>query len=49
VPELTIQDHAYSCSRTHLIGLAVAQSPILVTTIALEWLCKRGCEAMLTY
>ena len=29
-------------------GWAVAQSPILVTTITLERLCKRGYEAMLT-
>jgi len=30
-------------------GWAVAQSPILVTTITLERLRKRGYEAMLTY
>jgi hypothetical protein len=29
-------------------GWAVAQSPILGTTITLERLCKRGYEAMLT-
>jgi len=29
-------------------GWAVAQSPILVTTITLNRLCKRGYEAMLT-
>jgi RNA-directed DNA polymerase len=42
------QDHAYSWSRTRMGGWAVAQSPILVTTITLERLCKRGYEAMLT-
>ncbi len=41
-------DHAYSWSRTRMGGWAVAQSPILVTTITLERLCKRGYEAMLT-
>ena len=30
-------------------GWAVAQSPILVTTITLERLRKRGYEAMVTY
>ncbi|MCX6236126.1 MAG: group II intron reverse transcriptase/maturase [Bacteroidia bacterium] len=43
------QDHAYSWSRTRMGGWAVAQSPILVTTITLERLRKRGYEAMLTY
>ncbi len=33
----------------HEGGWAVAQSPILVTTITLERLRKRGYEAMLTY
>jgi len=42
------QDHAYSWSRTRMGGWAVAQSPILVTTITLNRLCKRGYEAMLT-
>jgi len=43
------QEHAYSWSRTRMGGWAVAQSPILVTTITLERLCKRGYEAMFTY
>ena len=42
------QDLAYSWSRTRMGGWAVAQSPILVTTITLNRLCKRGYEAMLT-
>lgn len=42
------QEHAYSWSRTRKGGWAVAQSPILVTTITLERLRKRGYEAMLT-
>ena len=43
------QEHAYSWSRTRMGGWAVAQSPILVTTITLERLRKRGYEALLTY
>jgi group II intron reverse transcriptase/maturase len=43
------QEHAYSWSRTRMGGWAVAQSPILVTTITLVRLRKRGYEAMLTY
>ena len=42
-------DHAYQWSRTRMGGWAVAQSPILVTTVTLERLRKRGYEAMLTY
>jgi len=42
------QEHAYSWSRTRMGGWAVAQSPILVTTITLERLRRRGYEAMLT-
>ncbi|MCK9401121.1 MAG: hypothetical protein M0Q51_14160 [Bacteroidales bacterium] len=41
-------DHAYAWSRTRKGGWAVAQSPILVTTITLERLSKRGYVAMLT-
>ena len=41
------QNHAYSWSRTRMGGWAVAQSPILVTTITLDRLRKRGYEAML--
>ena len=40
-------EHAYSWSRTRKGGWAVAQSPIMVTTITLERLRKRGYEAML--
>ena len=40
---------AYQWSRTRMGGWAVAQSPILGTTITLERLCKRGYESMLTY
>ena len=42
------QNHAYAWSRTRMGGWAVAQSPILGTTITLERLRKRGYEAMLT-
>jgi RNA-directed DNA polymerase len=41
------QNHAYAWSRTRKGGWAVAQSPILVTTITLKRLQKRGYEAML--
>jgi len=40
---------AYQWSRSRMGGWAVAQSPILGTTITLERLRKRGYEAMLTY
>ncbi len=40
-------NHAYSWSRTRKGGWAVAQSPILGTTITLNRLQKRGYEAML--
>jgi len=43
------QEHAYSWSRTRMGGWAVAQSPILVTTITLERLRKRGYEALLSH
>jgi len=43
------QNHAYSWSRTRKGGWAVAQSPIMVTTITLERLRKRGYESMLDY
>lgn len=39
--------HAYQWSRTRKGGWAVAQSPILATTITLERLGKRGYESML--
>jgi group II intron reverse transcriptase/maturase len=41
------QNHAYAWSRTRKGGWAVAQSPILVTTITLKRLEKRGYVAML--
>ena len=40
---------AYAWSRTRMGGWAVAQSPILVTTVTMERLIKRGYESMLTY
>ena len=43
------KDDAYSWSRTRMGGWAVAQSPILVTTITLDRLHKRGYEAMLIH
>lgn len=43
------QTNAYKWSRTRMGGWAVAQSPILVTTITMERLCKRGYESMLSY
>jgi hypothetical protein len=43
-------DHLCSWSRTRVGGGAVAQSPILVTTITLRCLTKRGyCQFMLAY
>jgi group II intron reverse transcriptase/maturase len=41
--------HAYAFSRTRKGGWRVAQSPIMITTITLERLRKRGYEAMLDY
>lgn len=41
--------HAYVWSRTRKGGWAVAQSPILGTTITLERLRKRGYQSMLEY
>lgn len=40
---------AYAWSRTRMGGWAVAQSPILGTTITLERLVRRGYESMLSY
>lgn len=40
---------AYAWSKTGMGGWAVAQSPILVTTITLERLARRGYESMLSY
>ena len=42
-------EQAYQWSRTRMGGWAVAQSPILGTTITLERLRKRDYEALLTY
>ncbi len=41
------QGQAYAWSRSRMGGWAIAQSPILVTTITLERLRKRGYESML--
>lgn len=43
------QDHAYAWSRTRKGGWAVAQSPILITTITLSRLRRKGYESMLAY
>ena len=40
---------AYAWSRTRMGGWAVAQSPILVTTITVKRLIKRGYESMFSY
>jgi hypothetical protein len=40
---------SYPWSRTKMGGWAAAQSPILVTTITLEKLRKRGYESMVDY
>lgn len=42
-------DHAYQWSRTRMGGWAVAQSPILITTITVERLMKRGYKPLLPY
>ena len=43
------QDHAYAWSRTRKGGWAVAQSPILGTTITLKRLAKKGYESLLEH
>ena len=43
------QEHAYAWSRTRKGGWAVAQSPILITTVTLNRLGKRGYVAMLDF
>ncbi len=43
------RDHAYAWSRTRKGGWAVAQSPILITTITLSRLRRKGYEPMLSY
>lgn len=42
-------EHAYSHSRSRMGTWAIACSPILLTTITVERLQKRGYESMLTY
>jgi len=42
-------EHAISWSRTRMGGWATAQSPILVTTITLKRLTKRGYQSSLDY
>ena len=42
-------DHAYQWSRTRMGGWAVAQSPILLTTITLERLRTERSELMSTF
>ncbi len=42
-------DHAYQWSRSRKGGWAIAQSPILNTTVTLERLVKRGYEAAITH
>ena len=43
------QGDAYAWSRTRMGGWAVAQSPILRTTITIERLQRRGYESFLNY
>jgi RNA-directed DNA polymerase len=43
------KDHAYAWSRTRKGGWAVAQSPILGTTITLKRLAKKGYESLLEH
>ena len=42
-------NHTYAWSRTRKGGWAIAQSPILTTTITLERLAKRGYVSLLDY
>jgi len=44
-----VKDRAYAYSRTRMGGWAVAQSPILRTTVTLSRLRRRGYESMLSY
>jgi group II intron reverse transcriptase/maturase len=43
------EGQAYSWSRTRMGGWAVAQSPILITTVTLQRLKQRGYESLLDY
>jgi len=42
-------DHAYQWSRSRMGGWAIAQSPILNTTITVAKLTQRGYESLLTH
>ena len=42
-------EHAYAWSRSRMGGWAIAQSPILRTTITIDRLVKRGYEALITW
>jgi len=46
---LVDKDHVYAWSRTRMRGWRVEQSPVLVTTITLKRLQKKGYESMLDY
>jgi hypothetical protein len=48
-PELSVTSIADGWSRTRMGGWAVAQSPILGTTITLNKLAKRGYQSLLSY
>ncbi|KKL90699.1 hypothetical protein LCGC14_1902100, partial [marine sediment metagenome] len=43
------QDHAYAWSRTRMGGWAVAQSPILRTTITIKRLKRKGYVSLIEY
>jgi Retron-type reverse transcriptase len=43
------QEMAYQWSRSRMRGWAIAQSPILGTTITIGRLCKRGYESLFSY
>jgi len=43
------QEMAYQWSRSRMGGWAIAQSPILRTTITIERLCKRDYQSLLSY
>lgn len=43
------KERAYAYSRTNMGGWAVAQSPILLATITLSKLRRKGYESMLSY
>ena len=43
------QEMVYQRSRSRMGGWAIAQPPILGTTVTIGRLCKRGYESLLTY